>query len=63
MVPLASDDVSLPPAPTNAWPARLAHGDGEGVDRELLDSVIEEQFDPAKHRVRPLSSHFNLHRL
>jgi hypothetical protein len=30
----------------------LAHGDGEEVDRELLNSVIEEQFDPAKHRVR-----------
>ncbi|ELR17768.1 betalactamase [Acanthamoeba castellanii str. Neff] len=49
-LPLASDDVSLPPAPTNAWPARLAHGDGEEVDRELLNSVIEEQLDPAKHR-------------
>jgi hypothetical protein len=44
----------LPP-PTTDWPAALSPktaASPPGIDRELLSSIIEEQFDPVKHHVR-----------
>jgi hypothetical protein len=58
VVPLASEDMTPVPPPTNDWPAALSHKTASQVqgdiDHELLASIIEEQFDPAKHSVTKL---------
>lgn len=56
-IPLASDDMSLPPKPSNIWPERLApRGDAgetttKKINFKLLNETIEEQFHASKVQV------------
>lgn len=65
VVPIASEDMSLPPKPSGEWPQRLAlHSDAAvtvgKVDQALLDRTIEEQFDPLKHKVHGAAASFRV---